>query len=118
MQNRCRGLRYILNNKLDDETFIKALHQLGAKCGEDLAKKYKNDPEGFFTFIKSLWAESVDYDNQKGTIVVNKLVRKDCSCPFIPKKDAPAILCNCSLGTKKKIYESLFGRPVSVKLNK
>lgn len=118
MQSRYKDLLYILNDTLDKETFIKALNKLGAKCGEDFANKYKNDPEGFFKFIKSNWAESVDYDKEKGTITVNELVRKDCNCPFIPKKDAPDILCNCSLGTQKKIYESLFGRPVHVTLNK
>ena len=118
MQSRYRDLIYILNDTLDNETLIKILNQLGAKCGEDFANKYKNDPDGFFAFIKSLWAESVEYDKEKGTIKVNELVRNDCNCPFIPKKDAPGILCNCSLGTQKKIYESLFGRPVQVSLNK
>ena len=117
MQSRYRDLLYILNDTLDDETFIKALNKLGAKCGDDFANKYENDPDGFFNFIKSLWAESVDYDKEKGVITVNELKRQDCNCPFIPKKDAPAILCNCSLGTQKRIYESLFGRPVNVTLN-
>lgn len=118
MQNRFRDLIYILNETLEEETFIKALHQLGAKCGEDFAKRYKNDPEGFFTFIKSLWADTIDYDEEREIIKVNEKVRDTCNCPFIPMKDAPAILCNCSIGTQKKIYESLFERPVSVTLEK
>jgi hypothetical protein len=118
MQNRYRDLVYILNDSLDQETFIKVLNQLGAKCGEDFANKYKNNPDGFFDFIKSLWADSVDYDKENGTITVNEKVRDTCNCPFIKGKDAPAVLCNCSLGTQKKIYESLFCRPVSVVLNK
>ena len=118
MQNRYRDLIYILDETIDDETFIKVLNKLGAKCGEDFANKYKNDPDGFFTFIKSLWADSVEYDKAKGIIKVNEKIRDTCNCPFIRAKDAPSILCNCSLGTQKKIYESLFDRPVSVTLNK
>jgi predicted hydrocarbon binding protein len=118
MQNRYRDLIYILNETIDDETFIKVLNKLGAKCGEDFANKYKNDPDGFFAFIKSLWADTIEYDKEKGIIKVNEKIRDTCNCPFIRAKDAPSILCNCSLGTQKKIYESLFGRPVNVTLNK
>jgi predicted hydrocarbon binding protein len=118
MQDRYRDLIYILNDTVDKDTLIGVLKQLGAKCGEYFANKYKNDPEGFFAYIKSNWAESVDYDKEKGIVTVNEKVRDTCNCPFIRKKDAPAILCNCSLGTQKKIYESLFSRPVSVTLNK
>jgi predicted hydrocarbon binding protein len=118
MQDRYRDLIYILNDTVDRDTLIGVLKQLGAKCGEYFANKYKNDPEGFFAYIKSNWAESVDYDKEKGIVTVNEKVRDTCNCPFIRKKDAPAILCNCSLGTQKKIYESLFSRPVSVTLNK
>jgi hypothetical protein len=118
MQNRFRDLLYILNDTVDVATYIKALNQLGAKCGEDFANRYKDNPEGFFAFIKSMWAESVDYDREKGIIKVNEKARDTCNCPFIRGKEAPSILCNCSLGTQKKIYESLFGRPVSVSLEK
>ena len=41
MQSRYRDLLYILNDTLDDETFIKALNKLGAKCGDDFANKYE-----------------------------------------------------------------------------
>jgi predicted hydrocarbon binding protein len=118
MQNRYRDLIFILNDTLDKETLIKVLNRLGAKCGEDFANKFKNDPDEFFTFIKSLWADTVEYDKEKGIIKVNEKIRDTCNCPFIRAKDAPSILCNCSLGTQKKIYESLFGRPVTVTLNK
>lgn len=118
MQSRYRVLLNSLDETLDEETIAEILGRVGAKCGEGYANEYKNDPEGFFSFIKSEWAESVDYDKEAGIITVNELVRDNCNCPFIPKKDAPAILCNCSLGTQKKIYESLFSRPVSVTLNK
>jgi hypothetical protein len=118
MQNRYRDLIFILNATIDKETLIKVLTQLGAKCGEDIANKYKNDPDGFFTFSKNLWVDTVEYDKAKGIIEVNEKKRDKCNCPFIREKDAPSVLCNCSIGTQKKIYESLFSRPVSVILNK
>jgi len=65
LQSRYRDLIYILNDSLNKDSFIKVLKQLGAKCGEDFANKYKNNPEGFFTFIKGLWADKVEYDKEK-----------------------------------------------------
>jgi hypothetical protein len=118
MQNRFRDLIVILDKTVDPETLIKALGQLGATCGNDFAIKYKNNPEGFFDFIKSMWAESVDYKKEEGTITVNEKARESCNCPFVKGKDAPKILCSCSLGTQKHIYQSLFNRPVNVTLNK
>lgn len=118
MQSRFKDLINILNENLDKDTLIPILKQLGSKCGEGFAKDYKNNPEGFFNFIKSMWAESVEYDKEKGIIRVNEKVRQICNCPFIKEKDAPEILCNCSLGTQKKIYESLFNRQVNVTLEK
>ena len=118
MQNRFRDLIYILNDTLDEDTLIPILKQLGGKCGDDFAIKYKNNPEGFFDFIKRLWADTVDYDKEKGIIKVNERIRNTCNCPFIREKEAPEILCNCSLGTQKRIYESLFNRKVNVTLEK
>jgi predicted hydrocarbon binding protein len=118
MRNRFRDLINILNNDLDKESLIPILKQLGSKCGEGFAKDFKNNPQGFFTFIKERWAESVNYAEGKGIIRVNEKVRNSCNCPFVKDKDAPDVLCNCSLGTQKKIYESLFGRQVEVKLEK
>jgi predicted ArsR family transcriptional regulator len=118
MQSRYRDLIYILNDTLDKDTFIAVLKKLGSKCGDDFANKYKNNPEGFFNFIKSLWADTVDYDKEKGIIRVNEKIRNTCNCPFVRAKEAPGILCNCSLGTQKRIYESLFGRQVNVTLEK
>ncbi len=84
----------------------------------DFAEKYKNNPEGFFNFIKSLWADTVDYDKNKGIIKVNEKIRNTCNCPFIREKEAPGILCECSLGTQKRIYECLFDKKVNVTLEK
>ena len=118
MQARFTDLIHILDNSLDKDTLIPILNQLGAKCGEGFANQYKGNPEGFFNFIKGLWAESVEVDNEKGIITVNEKVRNNCNCPMVKEKEAPDVLCNCSLGTQKRIYESLYGRPVKVSLNK
>ena len=118
MQRRYKDLLYILNDTLEEDTFIAVLKKLGTKCGDDFAERFRGNPEGFFNFIKSLWADTVEYDKEKGIIRVNERVRSTCNCPFIREKEAPEILCNCSLGTQKRIYESLFGRPVSVTLEK
>jgi hypothetical protein len=117
MQSRYHDLIAILNDTLDRETLLPILNQVGSKCGEGFAKQYQNNPEGFFTFIKGMWADTVEYDKEKGIIKVNEKKRNDCNCPMVKGKEAPDVLCNCSLGTQKKIYESLFGRPVRVTLD-
>jgi hypothetical protein len=116
MQTRFHDLITILNDNLDKETLIPMLKQLGSKCGDTFANDYKNNPEGFFNFIKGMWADSVDYDSEKGIIKVKEKVRDSCNCPMVKEKEAPGILCNCSLGTQKRIYESLFNRKVNVTL--
>jgi hypothetical protein len=118
MQARYKNLIDILNSSLDKETLIPILNQLGSKCGDDFANRYKGNPDGFFEFIKSMWAESVEIDKENGVIRVNEKIRDTCNCPFVKGKDAPDVLCNCSLGTQKRIYESLYGRPVNVTLEK
>ena len=118
MQNRYKDLITILNNSLDKDAFISILKQLGSKCGDEFANRFKNNPDGFFEFIKGLWADTVEYNKETGVIKVNEKIRDTCNCPMVRGKDAPAILCNCSLGTQKRIYESLFNRPVQVTLNK
>jgi predicted hydrocarbon binding protein len=118
MQSRFKDLIYILNDDVDKDTLIGVLNKLGSKCGDYFAEKYKNNPDGFFEFIKNNWAESVDYDKEKGIIKVNEKLRTNCNCPFIKEKDAPSVLCNCSMGTQKRIYESLFDRKVTVTLEK
>jgi hypothetical protein len=52
MQNRFKDLITILVDTLDKDTLIPILNQLGGKCGEGFAKDLKNNPEGFFNFIK------------------------------------------------------------------
>ncbi len=118
MQNRYKDLIAILNDSVDKDILIPILKQLGSKCGDEFANRFKNDPEGFFRFIKDQWADTVDYDKEKGVIKVNERVRDSCNCPFVRGKEAPAILCNCSLGTQKRIYESVFNQPVNVTLEK
>ncbi len=67
-QSRFKDLINTLNENLDKDTLIPILKQLGSKCGEGFANDYKNNLEGFFDFIKSLWDESVNYDKEKGII--------------------------------------------------
>jgi hypothetical protein len=94
MQSRFKNLIDILDDSLDDDTLIPVLNQLGAKCGDDFAIRYKENPQGFFDFMKSLWADTVDYDEKQGIIKVNEKVRETCNCPFVKKKEARAILFN------------------------
>ncbi len=118
MQSRYKYMIDILNSTLDKDTFIPILKQLGEKCGDNLANHFKDKPDDFFNFVKSNWAESVEYDKEKGIIRENGKAEKKCGCPFVKESEAPEILCNCALGNKKRIYESLFDRQVNVSLEK
>jgi hypothetical protein len=75
MQSRYKDLITILNDNVDKNTLIAILKQLGSRCGDEFANRYKNNPEGFFEFIKSLWTDTVDYDKEKDIIRVNEKIK-------------------------------------------
>jgi hypothetical protein len=116
MRARLENLLEILVTTLDEPTLAKVLGKLGAKCGEDFAKRFKGDPEGFWAYAKTMWLDHVDYDKEKGVIHVMEKERTDCNCPLSAFIKLPQSMCSCSVGTQEAIYESLFNRAAKAKV--
>jgi len=116
IRSRLENLLEIVVTTLDEPTQAKVLGRLGRECGRELAERFKGDPEGFWAHIKTLWLDRVEYDKDKGIIHHIEKERTQCNCPLAALIKVPKTMCSCSLGTQEAIYQSLFNRPVKVKL--
>jgi hypothetical protein len=117
MRARLENLLEILATTLDEPTLAKVLGKLGRECGKQVVKGFEGNPEGFWAHIKTRWLDRVEYDKEKGVICVTEKERTQCNCPLAALLKVPGALCLCSIGTQEAIYESLFDRPVTAKLN-
>jgi hypothetical protein len=116
MRQRHFDLVKALEAGTDSETAGRIMAQVGRQCVKDMAADFKGDPDRWFEFAKSRWYESVDYDRARGMIQVRQK-NGECSCPFVQKGQAPAFLCDCTVGAQTILYESIFERPVRITLN-
>ena len=114
MRKRFHTLINALDPTLDQETAKRILEQVGRDCCKDIAKRFKGKPDDFFAFAKEQCVEKIDYDKDKGIVKIYDKKRKACVCPFVKTVEAPGLLCECSIGAQKEIYESLFGKAVRV----
>jgi predicted hydrocarbon binding protein len=115
MRMRLQNLLEIVAATLDEPARANVLGKLGRQCGREMAEKFKGNPEGFWTYAKTLWIDRVEYDKEKGIVRVFEKERTRCNCPLAAFMKVPKGLCLCSLGTQQAIYESLFNQPVKVK---
>jgi hypothetical protein len=116
MRSHLESLLEIIVTTLDEPTQAKVLGKLGRTCGKKLAERFKGNPEGFWAHAKTLWLDRVEYDKDKGVIRIMEKEKTQCNCPMAALIKVPKTLCLCSVGTQETIYESLFNRPVKVKL--
>jgi predicted hydrocarbon binding protein len=116
MRSRLENLLEIIATTLDEPTRAKLLGRLGRECGKQVVKGFEGNPEGYWAHIKTLWLDRVEYDKDKGIIRLVEKERTQCNCPLAALIKVPTTLCLCSLGTQEAIYESLFNRPVKVRL--
>jgi len=116
MRARLENLLEIIVTTLDEPTQAKVLGKLGRECGKGVVKGFEGNPEGFWAHIKTQWLDRVEYDKDKGVIRFWEKERTQCNCPLAALMKVPKTMCLCSLGTQEAIYETLFNRPVQVKL--
>jgi len=107
-----------------DETGIDILHACGAECSKASqllkgAKKinamhqYESDDDKIFEAFKAEY-----YNKPTFTKIGNKitLIFDECTCPMVESGVTNSYLCNCTVGYTINIFETLFGKPVKVKL--
>jgi predicted hydrocarbon binding protein len=116
MRSRLENLLEIIVTTLDEPTQAKVLGKLGRECGKGVVKGFEGNPEGFWAHIKTKWLDRVEYDQDQGIIRIWEKERTQCNCPLAGLINLPRTMGSCSIGTQEGIYESLFNRPVKVKV--
>jgi predicted hydrocarbon binding protein len=118
------NLMQIMDQNLDEKTRVKIMEESGRKCAEKTYKKialnYKGNVNGLLALMKQQWAESADFDKEKGLIRVVGKKAKACVCPMVKGSStlSSGTFCLCSRGWVKEIFETVTGKKVDVKLEK
>lgn len=113
-------------SKLENNKGIEILQACGEECSEtsnllegavNIRNEYKKDkdPDKLFEAFKTRYYNTPRLSKEGNTIF---LVFEECTCPLVKEGVNNSYLCNCTTGYTRKIFETLFGRPVKVKLLK
>ncbi|MCF7885270.1 MAG: DUF6144 family protein [Candidatus Marinimicrobia bacterium] len=113
-------------SQLDKQRGLEILHDCGTNCSKISvllagANKIRNesqmndDVEHLFKNFKAEYYNSPRLTKSGSKVT---LIFKECTCPLVKAGVNNSYLCNCTAGYTKNIFESLFGRPVQVKLIK
>ncbi len=113
-------------SKLDNDKGIEMMHQCGGTCSkgslflkgaQKIGSRYQPseelDLDKVFEAFKTEY-----YDTPRLTKEGNKifLVFEECTCPMVKEGVTNPFLCHCTTGYSKRVFETLFGRPVEVRL--
>lgn len=123
-----RWINTILNevSNLDDDQGIKILQVCGRDCAKSnsliegaihIRNKFADnkDTETIFQAFKKQFYNSSKL-SKDGNIIT--LVFEECTCPLVKNGVKNPYLCNCTIGYSMQIFETLFGRPVEIRLLK
>lgn len=99
------------------EVTASVLESTGRECAKlsQPGAPFKGDPEAYFAAAKKAWGTEFAWDKQKGVITV-AVAEGPCGCPLVSAKRTPAVWCNCSVGYQKESFETILGKPVTVRL--
>ena len=108
---------------LEHEKGITILQECGRECTAasallEGAFKVGNvsrnaDPEELFRIFKQQYYNTPNL-SKTGSVIT--LVFEECTCPMYRKGVTNPYLCSCTTGFSRHIFETLFGRPVTVTL--
>ncbi len=118
VNKRYTKLIALLADRLDEKTFNEVFEKLGRDCSASISwiKECRNDPDRYFSILKSRWHEDAVYDREKGIVTITSAERTACDCPLIGENRADPRVCNCSLGWQSQTFETVFGKKVRVEL--
>jgi len=131
MNNKNRILLWIETilsetSKLEENKGIELLYKCGEACSKTStflkgAQKLRNqfnsneDINKIFKAFKTEYYNTTTFTKEGNKIF---LIFEKCTCPLVKEGVSNSFLCNCTLGYSKKIFETLFGRKIRVKLLK
>ena len=83
---------------------------------DDTIGKYKGDIEGLISHMEREWDWKIAYDKAQGIIEINEN-KPFCVCPLVQNGGVKnPILCHCSEGFAKKMFELAAQKPVEAKV--
>ncbi|MBN2280657.1 MAG: hypothetical protein JXQ65_08755 [Candidatus Marinimicrobia bacterium] len=108
-----------------DSTGIEILHACGAECSNlslflEGAKKIRDEYSENTELDLLFEAFKIQYYNEPTfTKLGHKitLIFKECTCPLAKNGVKNPFLCHCTVGYTKKIFQTLFRKPVNVVLH-
>lgn len=109
----------ILREELDGQQLDAIIQKLGDRCActvLDWARDNAGNPLGYFRRVHEKLGEDFEYDESEGIVRVHT-TNKKCFCPAAGERTTGEF-CNCSLGWQRRMFETVFGRPVEVRLEK
>ena len=113
-------------SKLDVNKGIELLRACGRECSKTsvllegsikIRNEYKDneDLEELFEAFKKQYYNTTRFTKDGNKIT---LIFEECTCPMAKEGVSNSYLCNCTIGYSMKIFETLFDRPVKIKLLK
>ena len=111
---------------LDGNQGIELLNACGRDCSKaspllegaiDIRNKFPDneDIEELFQAFKKQYYNTSRFSKDDNKIT---LVFEECTCPIVKIGVSNSYLCNCTIGYSMQIFETLFGRPVEIRLIK
>jgi predicted hydrocarbon binding protein len=119
MQNRIAKLIEGMDDKLDRDTMISLLENMGRYCAKANSEnyvKFKGDLNGYLKSIEK-WVDKAEHDEEKGTVKLIGKKNNSCVCPFVDISKMPKEFCNCTKGWNKETYEAIIGKQVHVRID-
>ena len=113
-------------SNLDIDQGIEVLHACGRDCSKtnallkgaiNIRNRFADneDTETIFQAFKKQYCNSYKLSKDDNKIT---LVFEECTCPLVKNGVSNPYLCNCTIGYSMQIFETLFKRPVDVRLIK
>jgi predicted hydrocarbon binding protein len=112
-------------SNLKDGKGIELLHSCGRECSKasdllegaaNTRKKFADDDfEQLFQAFKKQYYNSSGFSKNGNKIT---LIFEECTCPMVKEGLSNSYLCHCTLGYSMQIFETLFNKPIEIKLLK
>ena len=113
-------------SNLDSGKGIELLYTCGRECSKstvfldganNIRKQFERNVSmgTLFQAFKEQYYNTPNFSMDGNKIT---LIFKTCTCPMVKQGVSNPFLCNCTIGCSMQIFETLFGKPVEIKIKK